>query len=164
MIEWRFRAPVIEWRGPAPFFYARIPETVGDEIAAVKRAASYGWGAIPVRATILGVTFETSLFPKDGTYLLPLKAAVRKRIGVTVGDEVEVEMAIGGAIREPGSVERYSRDPPRVWRWRPVRRHGRGLAGSPSRTCRIRTGPRIETKPPIAHEDRRVGWPGPRRP
>jgi hypothetical protein len=102
MVEWRFRAAVIEWRGPAPFFYARIPEPVGAEIAAVKRAASYGWGVIPVRATISGVSFETSLFPKDGTYLLPLKAAVRRRIGVTVGDEVEVEMGIGGVVRGMG--------------------------------------------------------------
>lgn len=100
-MQWHFKAPVIEWRGPAPFFYARIPESVGDEIAAVKRIASYGWGVIPVKATIAGVAFETSLFPRENTYLLPLKAAVRKRLGVTVEDEVEVEMAIGGVIREP---------------------------------------------------------------
>jgi hypothetical protein len=99
--EWRFTAPVIEWRGPAPFYYARIPETVGVEIAAIKRIASYGWGVIPVEATIAGVSFTTSLFPRDGTYLLPLKAAVRKLIGVTVDDEIEVAMAIGGMIREP---------------------------------------------------------------
>jgi hypothetical protein len=102
MRTWRFRAPVIEWRGPAPFFYARLPENVGAEIAAVKRIASYGWGVIPVNATIAEVNFDTSLFPRDGTYLLPLKAAVRQQIGVTVDDEVEVELAIGGVIREPG--------------------------------------------------------------
>lgn len=101
MVEWRFRAPVIEWRGPAPYFYVRIPEGVGAEIAAVKRIASYGWGVIPVNATIAGVAFETSLFPRENTYLLPLKAAVRRQVGVTVDDEVEVEMTIGGAIREP---------------------------------------------------------------
>ena len=99
MRMWRFRAPVIEWRGPAPFFYARLPDDVGAEIAAVKRLASYGWGVIPVKATIAGVDFATSLFPRDGTYLLPLKAAVRQRLGTTVGDEVEVEMGIGGVIR-----------------------------------------------------------------
>jgi hypothetical protein len=101
MPEWRFSAPVVEWRGPAPFFYARIPANTGAEIARLKRAASYGWGVIPVRATIAGVAFETSLFPLDGTYLLPLKASVRRRIGVTLGDEVEVAMTIGGVIREP---------------------------------------------------------------
>ena len=95
-MELQFRAVVIEWRGPAPFFYARIPPEIGAEIGKVKKAASYGWGVIPVEAVISGVTFETSLFPKDDTYLLPLKDAVRKRIGVTVDDEVEVEMTIGG--------------------------------------------------------------------
>lgn len=100
-LEWRFRASVIEWRGTAPFYYARIPEEAGAEIAAVKKAASYGWGVIPVNAEIAGVDFQTSLFPREGTYLLPLKEAVRRRIGVTVGDEVAVVMSIGGVMREP---------------------------------------------------------------
>lgn len=100
-MQWSFQAPVIEWRGPAPFYYALIPENVAAEIAAVKRIASYGWGVIPVEATIAGITFTTSLFPRDNTYLLPLKVAVRKRLGVTAGDGVDVEMAIGGRIREP---------------------------------------------------------------
>ncbi|MDC9826188.1 DUF1905 domain-containing protein [Devosia sp. ZB163] len=101
-MELSFSAVVIEWRGPAPFFYARIPPEIGAEIGKVKRAASYGWGVIPVEATIEGVTFETSLFPKGDTYLLPLKDAVRRRIGVTVDDEVSVEMTIGRArMREP---------------------------------------------------------------
>lgn len=97
MIEVSFSAPVIYWRGPAPFYYARLPAEVAGEIAAVKKAASYGWGVIPVEAEINGVRFETSLFPKDGTYLLPLKAKVRERIGVTVDDVVEVEMRVGSA-------------------------------------------------------------------
>lgn len=96
MIELQFRATVIHWRGPAPFFYARIPPEVAAEISKVKKAASYGWGVIPVRATIDGIVFETSLFPKDETYLLPLKLAVRQRLGVTADDEVAVDMTIGG--------------------------------------------------------------------
>lgn len=94
MDELEFSAVVIYWRGPAPFFFARIPDAVGAEIAKVRKAASYGWGVIPVTATIDEVSFETSLFPKDGTYLLPLKAAVRRRIGVTADDEVDVTMTL----------------------------------------------------------------------
>jgi len=95
-MELTFSATVIYWRGPAPFFYARVPEEIGAEIATVKKAASYGWGVIPVEATINGVTFTTSLFPRDGTYLLPLKQVVRNQLGVTADDQVEVEMTIGG--------------------------------------------------------------------
>lgn len=97
MLELSFQAVVIEWRGPAPFIYARVPLEVAAEIAAVKRTASYGWGAIPVAVRIGEAEFATSLFPKDGTYLLPLKAAVRRQVAVTVGDVVEVEMVIGGS-------------------------------------------------------------------
>lgn len=96
MIQLQFKAIVIHWRGPAPFFYARIPPEIAVEIGKVKKAASYGWGVIPVQATIDGVSFETSLFPKDQTYLLPLKVAVRQRLGVTADDEVSVDMTIGG--------------------------------------------------------------------
>jgi hypothetical protein len=102
VIRLQFEATVIHWRGPAPFFFARIPTEHAAEIRRVKKAASYGWGVIPVRATIKGVTFETSLFPKNETYLLPLKDAVRRKIEVTADDEVEVEMSIETRLREPG--------------------------------------------------------------
>lgn len=100
-MELEFSALVIEWRGPAPFFYAVIPDREGAEISRIRKSVTYGWGVIPVEATIDGVRFETSLFPREGTYLLPLKAVVRKQIGVTVGDTVQVEMIVGRAPREP---------------------------------------------------------------
>lgn len=112
MREWRFTATVIEWRGPAPFYYAPLPADVAADIAAVRKQASYGWGVIPVNVSIAAgpgvppgdggeIAFETSLFPRDGTYLLPLKDKVRRPLGVTVGDTVAVRMSIGGRIREP---------------------------------------------------------------
>jgi hypothetical protein len=99
VLELHFAAEVIHWRGPAPFFFARLPQAPAAEIARVKRQASYGWGVIPVEATIGGVRFSTSLFPRENTYLLPLKEAVRGPLGVTAGDIVEVEMLVGW--REP---------------------------------------------------------------
>lgn len=49
---------------------------------------------IPVHARIGEAAFETSLFPKDGGYLLPLKDAVRRPQGVSAGDDVTVEMTM----------------------------------------------------------------------
>lgn len=92
--EFRFRTGIIEWRGPAPFYYAPIPDSQAGEVRALAKVASYGWGCVPVEATIGGVTFTTSLFPKGETYLLPLKVAVRRKINVTVGDAVDVTMTI----------------------------------------------------------------------
>lgn len=102
MDPFSFEATVIYWRGPAPFFYAPMPAEQAEAVRRVARFVTYGWGVIPVEATIAGVTFTTSLFPKDGTYLLPLKDAVRRKANVTAGDRVAVEMTLRPAARPPG--------------------------------------------------------------
>lgn len=93
-MEFAFDAEVIYWRGPAPFFYAPVPANQAEDVRSASKLVSYGWGVIPVEATVRGVTFTTSLFPKDGTYLLPLKDAVRKPAGITAGDVIHVEMTL----------------------------------------------------------------------
>lgn len=93
-MELVFTGPVIEWRGPAPFYFVPVPDAECADIREVAAVATYGWGVIPVQARIGTVDFETSLFPKDGGYLLPLKAAVRKPHGLAAGDDVTVEMRI----------------------------------------------------------------------
>jgi hypothetical protein len=93
-VELTFTNRVIEWRGPAPYFYLPLPDEQADHVHDVRKLATYGWGVIPVEARIGDVDFTTSLFPKDGGYLLPLKDAVRKPMRITVGDEVSAELTI----------------------------------------------------------------------
>ncbi|KUM78179.1 DUF1905 domain-containing protein [Streptomyces curacoi] len=93
-MELAFTGPVIEWRGPAPYYFVRVPAEESADIRDVAAMATYGWGVIPVEARLGEVAFETSLFPKDGGYLLPLKSAVRKPRGLGSGDEVTVELTV----------------------------------------------------------------------
>jgi hypothetical protein len=93
-VDLAFTGTVIEWRGPAPYYFVPVPGDESADIRDVAAMATYGWGVIPVQARIGGTVFETSLFPKDGGYLLPLKDAVRKPRGITTGDRVTVEMTI----------------------------------------------------------------------
>jgi len=99
MVEFRFESTVIYWRGPAPFFYAPIPANELERLRPAARAVTYGWGVVPVEATIGGVVFTTSLFPKDGGFLLPIKAAVRRQAEITAGDTIAVEMRIDATER-----------------------------------------------------------------
>ena len=94
MLRLRFQATIIEWRGPSPFFFAPLPAAEAEEIRQIAKHVTYGWGVIPVTATISGVTFTTSLFPRDETYLLPLKVAVRKQTNVTVDDIIDIGMTV----------------------------------------------------------------------
>ena len=90
-----FVAEIIEWRGPAPFLFARIPDEHVGEIRYAALSASYGWGVVPVVAKVGESEFTTSLFPRDGTYLLPVKVAVQRAEGVGLGDHISVMMWIG---------------------------------------------------------------------
>jgi hypothetical protein len=99
LLDLTFAAAVVEWRGPAPHYFLPVPADAVGEVRHAARQASYGWGCVPVAAEIGGVAFTTSLFPKDGGYLLPLKVAVRAQAGIAPGDPVTVRMT----IREPAA-------------------------------------------------------------
>lgn len=89
-----FDTEVIHWRGPAPFFFAPVPREHAAAIKAAARIASYGWGVVPVTAEIGGASFTTSLFPRDGSYLVPLKDSVRAQTGVSLGDQLVIAIEI----------------------------------------------------------------------
>lgn len=55
---------------------------------------TYGWGMIPVAARIGSTSWTTSLFPKDGRYIVPLKVVVRRAEGIDDGDVVSVELEV----------------------------------------------------------------------
>jgi Domain of unknown function (DUF1905) len=93
-VELEFVGELWFWRGPAPWHYVTIPEEECGALEAVSGLVSYGWGVIPVRAKIGRTTWSTSLFPKDGRYLVPVKAAVRDAEGIELGDVVTVHLAV----------------------------------------------------------------------
>ena len=93
-MEFHFAGLVFEWRGPSPYYFVPVPDEECADIHEVAAMATYGWGVIPVAARVGEVDFKTSLFPKDGGYLLPLKDAVRKPQRITAGDEVTVELTV----------------------------------------------------------------------
>lgn len=93
-MDMTFTSEVISWRGPAPYHFVPLPAAECEAIAVVAPQVSYGWGVIPVTATIGSTTFSTSLFPKDGGYLLPIKDAVRRAEGLDVGDQLTVTVVV----------------------------------------------------------------------
>ncbi|RYD39401.1 MAG: DUF1905 domain-containing protein [Sphingomonadales bacterium] len=95
MDEIDFEAEIIEWRGPAPFLFAVVPDEHIGAIRYVAMTESYGWGVVPVVARVGETLFATSLFPRGGTYLLPIKVAVQRSEAVGLGDRIAVRMRVG---------------------------------------------------------------------
>ena len=91
-MEFEFSGEIWFWRGPAPWYFVTVPPKECRDLAAASSLVSYGWGVIPVTAQIGATTFETSLFPKDGGYVVPIKVAVRRSERLELGDVVEVSL------------------------------------------------------------------------
>ncbi len=90
----KFDGQIIYWRGPAPYLFVPVPAEPSRAIKAIASSVSYGWGVIPVRARIGGTEWTTSLFPKNGRYLVPIKVIVQKAEGLQVGDSVSLQLEI----------------------------------------------------------------------
>lgn len=75
--------------------FVALPEEDADELRDVAAALTYGWGVIPVSARIGETAWTTSLFPRDGGYLLGIKVAVQWAEGIVIGDVVDVRVTAG---------------------------------------------------------------------
>ncbi len=89
-----FEGEIWYWRGPSPFYFVTVPEQESRELQAMLRFVTYGWGMIPAAVRIGGTAWRTALFPKDGRYIVPLKASVRQAEGLDVGDTVTLRLEV----------------------------------------------------------------------
>lgn len=92
-----FKANVWLYPGHAGWHFVSLPKEVAAKVTAYQEGKPRrGWGAVAAEVTVGKTTWKTSIFPdkKSGTYLLALKAAVRKREGIFKNDSVMVSMRI----------------------------------------------------------------------
>lgn len=82
------------WKGPAPWHFVTVPDAECAELEAASALVSYGWGMIPVTAAIGRTGWTTSLFPKEGGYVVPVKTWVRAAERLELGDLVTVRLAV----------------------------------------------------------------------
>lgn len=92
-VDFTFTGPVVEWRGPAPYFFLAVPVEDSDDIKEAARGQEY-WGQVAVAVRIGDTDFTTALFPKDGRYLVPLKAAVRRAAGIEPDTELSASLRL----------------------------------------------------------------------
>ena len=93
-MDFEFQGPLIEWRGPAPYYFVAIPAEESEDIKVAAKGLEY-WGQVPVVVRIADTDFTTALFPKDGRYLLPVKDLVRRATGIEVDQVVDVALDVG---------------------------------------------------------------------
>ena len=95
----QFSGEIFYWRGPAPFWFVSVPEEESLDIKAVANMVTYGWGVIPVRARIGQTEWKTSLFPKNGRYLVPIRVSVQKAENLQMGEKVTIQLELVRSTR-----------------------------------------------------------------
>lgn len=93
-MQLEFDGVVWFWRGPAPWHFVTVPVEGAEAIASVAAHVTYGWGMIPATVTLGASTWTTSLWPKDGGFIVPLKTAVRRAEDVEVDSVVRLRLTI----------------------------------------------------------------------
>ncbi len=95
---YKVRSKIWLYPGMTGWHFLTISEKQSKEIKKTFEGKSRGWGSLPVEVTLGKTKWRTSIFPdkKSGTYLLPLKAAVRMKEGVAHGDTVNFSIQIKG--------------------------------------------------------------------
>ena len=93
-MEIKFSGKIWIWRGPAPWYFVTVPEAESRSLGEILRMVTYGWGMVPVCVRIGTTEWKTSLWPKDGHYIVPLKVSVREAEKLEEGDTVTVQLRV----------------------------------------------------------------------
>lgn len=86
-----------KWQGSAAWHFVTLDARSAKAVKKTQEGKKrIGWGSVPVVATVGKTSWKTSVFPdsKRGSYLLPLKAQVRKKEMVDEGDTITVTLQL----------------------------------------------------------------------
>lgn len=91
-----FDAPLWKYQGKAAWYFITLPAEEAGRIRFLTGGRRRGWGAVRVHVTIGRTSWQTSIFPDSasGSYLLPVKAEIRKAEGLAEGKTATISLEL----------------------------------------------------------------------
>ena len=95
-MRFSFTAKLWLYPGDASWYFITVPKKESEKVRAVAKKVKRGWGSVKVKAKVGKTPFDTSVFPDSasGTFLLPVKAAVRRKEALDAGDSAKVSLTL----------------------------------------------------------------------
>ena len=91
-----FVAPLWRYPGDDGWYFVSLPARISADVTDVAAGIRRGFGSVRVAVTVGGSSWQTSIFPdsKTGTYMLPVKKAVRAAERLEAGDNVRARLEL----------------------------------------------------------------------
>ncbi len=95
-IRYHFTAKIWQHNAEGGWFFVSLPKDISKEIRDNLKWQEEGWGRMKVAATVKDLTWHTAIWfdNKHDTYLLPLKAEIRKKAALQPGDTIDIGIAV----------------------------------------------------------------------
>jgi Domain of unknown function (DUF1905) len=95
-IEYKFTAKPWRYPGYAGWYFVSLPYELGKEIRDTLKFEEKGWGRLKAKAKIGNSEWDTAIWfdTKMNTYLLPLKAGIRKMENIVIDKNIETVLWI----------------------------------------------------------------------
>lgn len=95
-IKYKFTAKPWLYAGPGSWHFVSLPNELAQEIRNALKSEEEGWGRLKAKAKIGNSEWMTAIWfdTKMNTYLLPLKAEIRKKENLAIGKDVETVLWI----------------------------------------------------------------------
>lgn len=92
----RITSEIWLYQGISGWHFVTLPKQYAEKIQTVSKHTSKGWGTVPVTVKLNGTEWKTSLFPdkKSGSYLLPMKSEMRKKLHLNKGDIISFTLQL----------------------------------------------------------------------
>lgn len=94
--QYEVKAKVWLYPGMAGWYFVTIPKDISEDIKDGFGDQTRGWGSLPVIVTLGTTNWKTSIFPdkKEGAFVLPLKAEMRKKEKISAEDSINFRIEI----------------------------------------------------------------------
>lgn len=95
-IKYEFTARIWQYQGNGGWHFVSLPQEIGKEIRDHLKFEEEGWGRMKATAKIGNSQWETAIWydTKHNTYLLPIKAEIRKKEQLEKNKDIETTIWI----------------------------------------------------------------------